>query len=154
GAALGELDHYLGLLFKKLKELQIDDRTLIVLTSNNGPWFGGSTGGLRGMKGHTWEGGVRVPLIVSWPGHIPEGEVSDQPAMMADLFPTILAAAKIPLPSDRVIDGRNLLPMLTEGEPSPHEAIGIFREDKLCAIVGGRYKLHGPESGPREIRVM
>ena len=67
--------------------------TLVFFTSDNGPWFGGSSGGLRGMKGSTFEGGYRVPMIARWPGNIPAGHVSAQPAVMMDLFATVLKAA-------------------------------------------------------------
>ena len=69
------LDWSVGQNLAKLRELQLDENTLVLFTSDNGPWFGGSAGGLRGMKGQTWEGGMRVPLIARWPGHIPADRV-------------------------------------------------------------------------------
>ena len=92
GDVLAELDWSVGRVLATLKELGLDERTLVIFTSDNGPWFGGSTGGLRGMKGTTWEGGFRVPCIARWPGRIPAGKVSDAPAVMMDLFATALAA--------------------------------------------------------------
>ena len=78
GDVISELDASVGQVLAKLKELKLDDNTLVVFTSDNGPWFGGSTGGLRGMKGTSWEGGYRVPFIARWPGTIPAGHVSDR----------------------------------------------------------------------------
>ena len=76
GDAISELDASVGQVLDKVKQLGLDESTFIVFTSDNGPWFGGSTGGLRGMKGTSWEGGYRVPFIARWPGKIPPGHVS------------------------------------------------------------------------------
>ena len=73
GDVLAELDWSVGQVLARLKDLGLDDRTLVIFTSDNGPWFGGSTGGLRGMKSTTWEGGFRVPCIARWPGRLPVG---------------------------------------------------------------------------------
>jgi uncharacterized sulfatase len=137
-----ELDWSVGQVLAKLKELGLEERTLVLFTSDNGPWYGGSTGGLRGMKGTTWEGGYRVPLIARWPGKIPAGHVSHQPAIMMDLFTTTLRAANIPLPNDRVIDGKDLMPLLTSNGPSAHEAIFGHAGPRLATIRDGRWKLH------------
>ena len=110
GDVLAELDWSVGQVLAKLKELGLDRRTLVLFTSDNGPWFGGSTGGLRGMKSTTWEGGYRVPCIARWPGRIAAGNVCGAPAVTMDLFATALAAAEIQPPQDRVIDGKDLLP--------------------------------------------
>jgi arylsulfatase A-like enzyme len=93
GDAVMELDWSVGQVLTKLKEVGIDDRTLVMFSSDNGATFGGSTGGLRGMKGSTYEGGYRVPMIARWPGRIGAGHVSEQPAVMMDLFVTSLKAA-------------------------------------------------------------
>src|SRR5438876_2548471 len=108
GDVISELDVSVGQLLSRVKELGLDDQTLIVFTSDNGPWFGGSSGGLRGMKGNTWEGGIRVPCIARWPGRIPPGHLSREPAIMMDLFTTSLTAAGIPMPKDRSIDGKDI----------------------------------------------
>ena len=75
GDVLAELDWSVGQVLARLKDLGLDSRTLVIFTSDNGPWYGGSTGGLRGMKSTTWEGGYRVPCIVRWPGRLPAGTV-------------------------------------------------------------------------------
>jgi uncharacterized sulfatase len=143
GDVLAELDDSVGQVLSKLKELGIDERTLVIFTSDNGPWFGGSAGGLRGMKGTSWEGGYRVPLIARWPGKIPAGLVNHEPAVMMDLFATTLAVANIPQPADRTIDGKNILPLLTSTTAkSPHEAIIGHAGPRLATIRDVRWKLH------------
>ena len=70
---IAELDHSVGRILEKVKELELDKKTIVIFTSDNGPWYGGSTGGLRGMKGKTWEGALRVPMIARMPERDPEG---------------------------------------------------------------------------------
>ncbi len=120
GDVIAELDASVGRVLAKIKELGLDQRTLIVFTSDNGPWYGGSSGGLRGMKGTSWEGGYRVPFIARWPGKIPSGHLSAEPAVMMDLFATSLKIAGSAPPPDRVIDGSDILPLLTSDAKSPH----------------------------------
>ncbi len=142
GDIMADLDASVGEVLAKVKELGVDDHTLIIFTSDNGPWYGGSSGGLRAMKGGSWEGGYRVPLIARWPGKIPAGVTSDALGVMPDLFATTLSAAGIPLPGDRVIDGRNLLPVLTSGATSPHDVIVGHQGPRLATIRDARWKLH------------
>src|SRR4029077_10388269 len=123
GDVIAELDASVGRVLAKLKELGLDGRTLVVFTSDNGPWYGGSTGGLRGMKGTSWEGGYRVPCIARWPGRIPRGQVRHEPAVMMDLFATPLPAAGVAPPAGRTIDGRDLMPLFTGKGPGPHDVI-------------------------------
>jgi uncharacterized sulfatase len=149
GDVIAELDDSVGRVLAKLKELRLDERTLVIFTSDNGPWYGGSTGGLRGMKGQNWEGGIRVPLVARWPGKIPAGHVSYEPAIMMDLFATSLAAAGMELPNDRTIDGRSILPLLTSEAKSPHEAIYSVQGKNLSTVRMGQWKLH-PRGTPRE----
>jgi arylsulfatase A-like enzyme len=106
------------------------------------------------MKGQSWEGGLRVPLIARWPDKIPKGHVSDEPCSIVDLFTTVLAAAGIPIPTDRPIDGKDIMPLLTGKAKSPHEAIYSMRGDALCTVRSDRWKLHGPAAGPREQTIM
>jgi uncharacterized sulfatase len=142
GDAVAELDWSVGQLLAKLKELKLDENTLVLFTSDNGAWFGGSCGGLRGMKGSSYEGGYRVPLIARWPGKIPIGHVSHEPAVMMDLFATALKAANISAPSDRVIDGLDIMPLLTSGATSPHAALFGHQGPKLATVRDARWKLH------------
>ncbi|MBN2313854.1 MAG: sulfatase-like hydrolase/transferase [Sedimentisphaerales bacterium] len=108
-----ELDFSIGRIFQKLKQLDLDKDTFVIFTSDNGPWYGGSTRGHRGMKGKTWEGGLRVPMIARWPGTIPAGIVNPSPAGTIDIFPTILNAAGVDIPRDRIIDGEDIWSLLT-----------------------------------------
>jgi len=85
GDTVAELDWSVGEIMKGLKELGLDESTFVIFTSDNGPWYGGSTGGLRGMKASTFEGGYRVPFIARWPGRIPAGHVNDGLAVMMDI---------------------------------------------------------------------
>jgi uncharacterized sulfatase len=142
GDVISELDASVGQVLAKLKELQLDDNTFIVFTSDNGPWFGGSTGRLRGMKGTSWEGGYRVPFIARWPGKIPAGHVSSEPAIMMDLFATSLAVAGIAPPSDRAIDGADIRPLLTSNSKSPHDAIFGVQGPRIATVRDARWKLH------------
>jgi uncharacterized sulfatase len=142
GDVLMDLDAGIGEVFEKLKELKIDERTFVVFTSDNGPWFGGSTGGLRGMKGSTYEGGFRVPCIARWPGKIPAGHVNNSPAVMMDLFATALNVAGISPPDDRVIDGRDIMPLLTSNATSSHSAIFGQQNVRLASVRDNRWKLH------------
>jgi uncharacterized sulfatase len=115
---------------------------LVIFTSDNGPWYGGSTGGLRGMKSTSWEGGYRVPFIARWPGTIPAGRVSAQLAVTMDVFATALKAAGIAAPSDRVIDGADILPLLTSNAKSPHEVVFGLQGPRLATVRDARWKLH------------
>lgn len=151
GDALAELDDGVGRVLAKLKELGLDAKTLVFFAGDNGPWYGGSTGGLRGMKGQNWEGGIREPLIARLPGVIPAGIVRDQPALLMDLFPTALAFAGVPIPNDRKLDGRDLTAVLTEGAASPHEALFSQKQDQIATVRRGKWKLHLiPPSPPKE----
>lgn len=142
GDVLAELDSGVGQVLSMLKELRLDEKTLVIFTSDNGPWFGGSTGGLRGMKGSSFEGGHRVPFIARWPGKIPAGHLNRAPAIMMDVFATVLTAAGIALPQDRKFDGKDLMPMLTSNARSPHEALFELAGPRLAAVRDDRWKLH------------
>lgn len=142
GDVMAELDDSVGQVLAKLKELRIDENTFVIFTSDNGPWFGGSTGGLRGMKGSSFEGGYRVPFIARWPEKIPSGKVIHDPAITMDIFATALAVARVPPPADRIIDGRNLLPALISQQAGPHEVIFGQAGARLAAVRDRRWKLH------------
>ena len=139
-----ELDWSVGQILTKLQESGLDENTLVFFTSDNGATFGGNNKPMRAMKASSFDGGLRVPAIARWPGRIPPGQVSDAVAASIDLFPTIVQAAGAALPDDRVIDGRDLLPLL-EGRvaESPHEAVfAMAAGGRLRMIRSGRWKLH------------
>jgi len=142
GDAVMELDWSVGQVLAKLKELGLDENTLVVFTSDNGATFGGSTGGLRGMKGSSYEGGYRVPCIARWPGKIPAGRSSAEPAVMMDLFATTLAVTGAKMSDDRVLDGRDILPLFTSEAKSPHDFIFGHQNSRLASIRDARWKLH------------
>ncbi len=113
-----QLDHAFGLLMKAIDEMGYRDNTVVFYTSDNGPEGNGtsgrtrgSTGGLRGRKRHSHEGGIRVPGMVRWPGHIEPGSESSHPVIGSDIFSTVLDVVGIPLPADRPIDGASMLPL-------------------------------------------
>jgi uncharacterized sulfatase len=138
-----ELDWSVGKILEKLAAAGLDRDTLVLFVSDNGPWYGGSTGGLRGMKAVPWEGGIRVPLIARWPGHIPAGLTRREPASMVDIFPTLCGIAGAEPPRGRVIDGLSMLPLMTKpGAPAPHDAIYAMSGPRLHVIRSGRWKLH------------
>jgi arylsulfatase A-like enzyme len=107
---------------------------------NNQPATAGRDTPFRGFKFSTFDGGMHVPALVNWPGHIPSGETNHQILMTADIFPTACHLADVPLPSDRTIDGRNLWPVLTAGASSPHEYVA-WAEGPQLAIRQGKWKL-------------
>lgn len=137
-----ELDWSVGQIFAKLKSLALDEKTFVVFTSDNGATFGGSTGGLRGMKGSTYEGGYRVPFIARWPGKILAGHVSSSPGVMMDLFATVLKVAQIDAPSDRTIDGQDILPLLTTPGADQDRVILGHKGAQLATVRDARWKLH------------
>lgn len=142
GDVMMDLDESVGRVLDALKEAGVDDKTLVLFSSDNGAWFGGSTGGLRGMKGTNWEGAYRVPMIARWPGKIPAGQVSDQMAVMMDLFATVLKATDTKLPDDRLLDGKDIMPLFTSDAKSPHEIIYGQQGMHLVTVRDARWKLH------------
>jgi len=142
GDVLAELDDSVGQVLAKLKELNLDEKTLVIFTSDNGPWYGGSSGGLRGMKATSYEGGYRVPCIARWPGRIPKGHVSHHPAVMMDLFATTLKVTGAAMPDARILDGRDILPLFTSEAKSPHEFVLGHQGDRIATIRDAHWKLH------------
>ena len=153
GDAVQELDAGIGEVLGKLKDLKLEANTLVIFASDNGPWYGGSAGGLRGMKGTSWEGGIREPLIARLPGVIPAGRSNDEPAVMPDLFATALEFAGLKPPADREIDGKDLLPLLTgKSDAGPHEYVFSTRGNKVATVRSGKWKLHVlPPGGKQKV---
>ncbi len=142
GDVVEDLDRSVGQVMEALRRAGVERRTLVIVTSDNGPWFQGSPGLHRGRKTHLFDGGFAVPFIAHWPGTLPAGAVRDEMAMGIDVFPTVLALAGLPLPGDREIDGRDILPLLRDGAPSPHESLFFYWTDTLGAVRSGNLKYH------------
>ena len=140
GDVVEEIDTQVGRLTARLKALGIERDTIVIVTSDNGPWMEGSSGPLRDRKGGAgWDGGYRVPFIAWGPGHIPGGKVSREIAMNIDLLPTILALTGKPLPQAE-IDGRDISAVLLRGAKSPHDELILFNNEKVMAIRTDRWK--------------
>jgi len=142
-----EVDWSVGQVLDTLRAQGLDKDTLVVFTSDNGPWLtkgtdGGSAGPLRGGKGSTWEGGVRVPTLAWWPGRVPAGSVNDAVAATIDLLPTFVSLAGGTMPATPVIDGRDITPILLgQSKESAREAHYYFASYDLQAVRQGRWKL-------------
>ena len=142
-----EVDWSVGQVLEALRSQGLDKDTLVVFTSDNGPWLvkgtdGGSAGPLRGGKGSTWEGGVREPTLAWWPGHVPAGSVNDAVAGTIDLLPTFVALAGGTVPATPVIDGRDITPILLgQSKESSREAHYYFSGYELQAVRQGRWKV-------------
>jgi arylsulfatase A-like enzyme len=142
GDAAEELDWSVGQVLDTLDRLALSPRTLVVFSSDNGPWWQGNPGEARGRKLLPFEGGFRVPFIARWPGVIPAGTTSRAMSMNFDLFPTCLQLAGAPLPQDRVIDGRDILPLLTGTAPSPHRTLLFYDTRNLVALRHEQWKYY------------
>ena len=142
-----EVDWSTGRVLDTLRKLKLDSRTLVLFTSDNGPWRsqgkdGGVAGPLRGGKASTWEGGVREPTIAWWPGRIPAGTACDAMMSEMDVLPTLVKLAGGEVPGDRVIDGKDIWPLLSgRSKQSPHEALFYFKGNRLEAVRSGPWKL-------------
>jgi len=141
GDTIQEVDWSVGEILKCLEKNGLDKNTIIIFNSDNGPWYDGSPGGLRGRKAQSYEGGYRVPMIAWWPGNIPAGSECSQPAMNIDFFPTFLALAGLEMPSDRIIDGRNIWGLITgKDTQSPHDALYFFHDNEIEGVRADKWK--------------
>ncbi|MDD2328363.1 MAG: sulfatase [bacterium] len=153
GDVMMEIDWSVGEIIKTLEEAGLDKNTLVIFTSDNGPWINygnhaGNTGGYREGKGTTFEGGQRVPCIMMWRGVIPEGSISNSLASGIDILPTLAEIADAPLP-ENIIDGVSLLPILKgDIEAKPRETFYYYyRQNSLEAVRHGDWKLVFPHPG-------
>ncbi len=142
GDVVEELDWSLGEVMTALERTGVAEETLVLVTSDNGPWFQGSSGGTRGRKLDIFEGGMRVPLLVRWPGRVMADAENDEVVMGIDVFPTVLDLAALPLPEDRRIDGLSLAGLLTSGSAPEREAILYYQLGVLKAVRSGSFKYH------------
>ena len=148
GDVIETIDWGVGQILDTLDELDLADNTVILFTSDNGPWLtygdlAGSATPLRAGKGTTYEGGMRVPCVMRWPARMPAGRVCSEVASTIDVLPTFIQLAGGEVPTDRIIDGKDILPLMT-GEPgaeSPHEAFFYYFQNELHAVRSGPWKL-------------
>jgi arylsulfatase A-like enzyme len=156
GAAVECIDWAAEAILQELRALGLDENTLVIFTSDNGSRCnneGGSNGILRGTKGTTWEGGLRVPCIMRWPGRIPPGTICGELSTAMDFYPTLAELGGAEVPGDRIVDGRNILPLMLSGgqERSPHEVFFYYMGNNLEAVRDRTWKLH-VRKGRQEIR--
>jgi arylsulfatase A len=152
GDVIAEIDWSVGEIVAAVDRHGLADRTLVMFSADNGPWLSygdhaGTAGSLREGKGTAFDGGVRVPFLARWPGHVPAGAVCREPAMTIDLLPTLAGLAGGELPRQQ-IDGLDIGPLLI-GAPqaeSPHEAFYFYWGRELQAVRSDRWKLHFPHA--------
>ncbi len=146
GDVVEEIDWSVGRILENIKKLGIEKRTLVIFTSDNGPWLtynemGGSAGLLRGGKGGTFEGGMREPALFWWPGWIQPGVITDMGSTL-DIFTTVCNLAGAVIPADRTMDGYDLRQVLFGMGPSPREIMFFYRGTRLYAVRKGPFKAH------------
>jgi arylsulfatase A len=153
GDVIMEIDWSVGQILAALERNGIDENTLVLFTSDNGPWLSygdhaGSALPLREGKGTTWDGGQREACIMRWPSKIPAGAVCDELAATIDVLPTLAALSGAEVPSDRMIDGKDIWPLMSgqPGATSPHEAYYFYWGRELQAVRSGKWKLHFPHA--------
>ncbi len=169
GDCVEEIDFNVGRLLDVLKELDIDENTFVIFTSDNGPWIeprlnrvpeakdsrlqSGTADPLRGMKMTSWDGGARVPCIIRYPGKIGKGIMSDEIVTNMDLYPTFARMAGVELPSNKKIDGKDMMPLLTaQTDKSAHETFFYYKYTHMDAIRDTRFKLvFAREANPKDI---
>ena len=165
GDVIESLDWSTGAIIDALEAQGLTDRTLVIFTSDNGPWAempprmfsgdtikpwdAGSAGPFRGSKASTWEGGVREPFIARWPGQVPAGQVSDAFITSLDLFPSLLALAGVPVPADRPIDGLDVRETVGEGAPSPRREFFYLNNGAVEAVRRDHWKLRVVRADPK-----
>lgn len=147
GDVVEELDWSVGEILKTLKSLGIAENTLVIFTSDNGPWLlrdveGGSAGLLYEGKSSSYEGGYRVPAIAWWPGTIKAGETTASVAATMDIYATALKLADVELPKDRKIDGSDLYPLLTDSKKEVRDIVYYYTRHQLYAVRKGAWKAH------------
>lgn len=153
GDVVEEIDYHIGRIIDSLRTEGLAENTLVLFTSDNGPWLsfqvqGGSAGPLRAGKGTTFEGGQRVPAIFWWPGRIPAGTTVNEMGSTLDLLATVAALTDAPLPADRTLDSLDLSPALLGTGPSPRQEFYFWTRGILHAVRQGPWKMHVRQRQP------
>jgi arylsulfatase A-like enzyme len=139
-SVIRELDWSTGEVISKLKQLGILENTIIIFMSDNGPWYGGSTGGLKGMKATNWEGGVRVPFIIRYPKQFPQGKTVSTPSWSPDILPTIMKLTGIETNPAIILDGKDISGII-RGKSKNHPPIFTMKDTIIRTIRDGKWKL-------------
>lgn len=135
-----ELDWSVGEIMKTLNNMNILDNTIVIFMSDNGPWYGGSTGGLKGMKATNWEGGIRVPFIIHYPKVLPENKKTNVPCWSPDIFPTLLELTNVkPLKLNK-LDGQDITEIL-QGKSLEHAPVFSMKNNEIISVREGNWKL-------------
>ena len=147
GDVVETIDWSTGQILDHLRDAGVAENTLVLFTSDNGPWLiqnqnGGTAGLLFEGKGSTWEGGMREPCLAWWPGHVPANQVSQTLSSTLDLLPTFLSLAAAPMPQGRTLDGYDLAPVLLGQKAAPREVMYYYRDERLFAVRKGPWKAH------------
>jgi uncharacterized sulfatase len=150
------IDYHLGRIMQCLREMNLEENTVVIVTSDNGPWYEGSTAGYRGRKTDLYEGGIRMPFVAQWKSVIPAGSECNEVASLMDLLPTFVHWAGGEVRAEESIDGKSIAPLFSGVGESPHEALYFYNVDCLNAIRVGKWKLHiaagrGPQRLFREM---
>ncbi|NEW81883.1 MAG: sulfatase-like hydrolase/transferase [Mariniphaga sp.] len=139
-SVIRELDWSVGEVTNKLKELGILENTILIFMSDNGPWYGGNTGGFKGMKATNWEGGTRVPFIIRYPQQFPQGKTITTPCWSPDILPTIMKLSNIKTDSKIKLDGQNISAII-KGKSGDHPPIFTMKNTTIRTIRDGKWKL-------------
>jgi arylsulfatase A len=156
GDTIMEVDWSVGQILQALKRHDLEENTLVIFTSDNGPWLvygnhAGSAAHLREGKGTVFEGGVRVPCIMRWPGKIPAGRVCNELAVSFDLYPTFAKLAGAELPKERIIDGKDLWPVVIGGK-TQHQVFYYYWAQHLQSVRWGKWKMHFSHGYPSPVQ--
>lgn len=140
-----ELDWSVGEIMNTLKSLKILDNTIVIFMSDNGPWYGGNAGGLKGMKATNWEGGIRVPFIISYPEVLPVNSEVEVPCWSPDIFPTLLSLTKVSANSPNTLDGVDITEII-KGKQVTHKPVFSMHNSQIMSVRKGDWKLfvHNP----------
>ena len=148
--AIAEIDWSVGQILDTLEAQGIDENTVVIFTSDNGPAIG-SAGPLKGRKGSTFEGGMRESTVIRWPGKIPANQSNAELMTTMDLLPTFAQLAGAELPTDRIIDGKDIWPTLIGKAATPHQAFFYHKGNSLNAVRSGKWKLHASNGKPTQL---
>ena len=139
-AAIRELDWSTGEVMNTLQKLGILENTIVIFMSDNGPWYGGSTGGLKGMKANNWEGGTRVPFIIRYPKRFPQHKIITTPCWSLDVLPTLMHLTAIKTNPEIKLDGQDISPII-RGKSTTHAPIFTMKNTQIQTIREGKWKL-------------